>query len=669
MRYTFYESSIASVCMPFISPSSLVGAPVTQNIRTTLVAGLFVSCTLITIMSMVSLRELDSLNEKVEQLVEASEVKTSLIYDMRIAARERNLRLMMTLLVEDEFMIDEEWMQFREQGGLFLSAREQYKALDLSDEERLLLAEQRDISVQTVSLQYKLLEYAQNGDKKNALLTIREVLSFQNKVFEILDRMLDIQKSKNSQIVESARKSQSAASNTVVVLGIAVIVLIIISTVYIIRRISQQTQLVLDEGLKFKALIEGSMDAVLVIENSRVVDANRNALQMFSVENLRSLNEIGEHFLLRFRMPVEEEAEGSIQEAVEHALVDVKRRYHWYFSDFDDQEIPVDVEITAIDLEGRHLVQMVIRDVAEREIFQSALKEINENLEVKVNERTEELNELNSKIAGIARSAGMAEVASGVLHNVGNVLNSINVSTSVLKEQIKNCKAKNIEKISELLAEHRDNICEFFENNEKGKFVIPYMEKLSVQLKDERDNQIKELECLSDNVEHIKTIISMQQAYAGGMGMIENIRASLLFEDAVKINIASINNNRINLEYAYEVDPEINIDKHKMVQVLVNFISNAKYAVMNNEIDNRHIKIGICESEGMLEFYVQDNGIGIEPEHIDRIFEFGFKKRVGGHGYGLHHSALMAKELNGKIAVKSDGKNQGAKFSLLVPKK
>ncbi len=646
-----------------------VGAPAIQTIRTALMAGLFLSCLLIAVLSLVALNELDSLREQIEDLVQASDVKTGYLYDMRISARERNLHLIMSLQLEDEFLKDDQWMKFREQGGVFLEAREKYKALNLDEEEIRLLEEQRDISVEAVTWQYRLYDFMQEGDQESAFGAIEKALEFQTRVFEILDRMLDIQKDKNAQMVKAARMSQEAASRTVVMLGIIVIILMILSSAYIIRRISEQALQIESEGKKFKALIEGSMDAVLVIEDGLIVDANDNALKMFSVATFSKLKELGEKYLLRFRVDEVEDNQVTVNVAIDRAEVGRKNRYHWFFNDFNNEEISVDVEITAIDIDGKKLVQMVVRDVTEREIFQNALKEMNENLENKVHERTEELKDLNTKIANIARSAGMAEVASGVLHNVGNVLNSINVSTSVLKEQIKNCKAANIEKIAQLLSENKANICNFIENDERGQYVIPYIEKLSEQIQEERKNQVKELDYLGNNIEHIKTIISMQQSYAGSSGVIETINAGELFDDAIKINRSGLDNNRIDLTVSYAVNPQVTLDKHKVIQVLVNFISNAKYALMNNEVENRKMTVGMCMQEEMLEFYVEDNGIGIDSVDLGRLFEFGFKKREGGHGYGLHHSALMAKELGGEIAASSQGIGQGARFSLKVPLK
>ncbi len=643
--------------------------PAIKNIRNALISGLLVTCALIILMSIISLNELRSLSQSLDELVKASYVKTGLLYDMRISARERNLRLMMTLLVEDEFLVDEEWIKFREQGTAFLQAREKYIALELDQDEMKMLDEQRDISINAVAVQYDIYENVIAGNRQQALELIELALEYQTQVFDIVDRMLELQKKKNDKIVEQSRLSKQAASRTVTLLSVVVVVLIFVSSLYILRRISQQAWHIENEGMKFKALIEGSMDSVLVLENNQIIDANENALAMFSVNNIEDLGDIDSDFVNRFRIDEKESHSIPISEAIKQAKVGVKKRYHWFFSNIYDVEISVDVEITAIDLRGKELIQVVIRDVTEREVFQKTLKELNEGLEIKVNERTEELKDLNSKIATVARSAGMAEVASGVLHNVGNVLNSINVSTSVLKEKIRNSKVLSLSKVSDLLNENKSDLCNFIENDEKGKFIIPYIEKLASQIEVDQKNQIKELDCLGDNIDHIKTIISMQQAYAGGMGIVETILASQLFDDAVKINISSLNNNRVTLTYEYEVNEELTVDKHKVIQVLVNFISNAKYALMNNDVDNRNIVLGIKQYGKDLEFSVKDNGVGIDDETMTRLFEFGYKKRKGGHGYGLHHSALMAKELNGDIKVHSEGKGKGAMFSLILPVK
>ena len=649
--------------MTFISGNNSL---IEINIRTTLAIGLFISCVLITAISATSWRALDTLYQQTESLVQASEVKTSLVYDMRIAARERNLNLMHIILLKDDFLIDDEWMRFRHQGGLFLQAREKFIALGINEQEKKLLEEQRALSVETVALQYKIFEAVENSDRDKAIELSGVALDYQQKVFEKINDLLNIQKQTNAIKIEKARTFETDATKKIIYLSITVILIMILMTVYMVKRLSEQARYIKNEALKFKALIEGSMDAVLVLDMHNVIDCNGNALKMFSVNTLKELNETSLDYLSMFSDSKKEEDNHGLFNAINHALVHTKRRYQWEFTSLEGSVFPADVELTGIEIEGKKFVQMVIRDVTERERAQEELRNANENLEHKVQERTEELKELNSKIADIARSAGMAEVASGVLHNVGNVLNSVNVSTSMLKSHVKNSKINNLEKLVGMIKDHEDDLCDFLKVDEKGKYVIPFLYGFSEQLQKDKKLQIAELDSLSDNIEHIKNIVTMQQSYTGNMGVIERVKASALMDDAVNINVSSMTKHKITVERSYDDDPEISVDKHKLMQVLVNLVSNAGHAVSNNEGDKK-VTVKIHKNKDDIVFSVEDNGIGMAAEDMERIFEFGFKKRVGGHGYGLHHSAIMAKDLDGKIKVSSDGLGKGARFELSIP--
>ena len=162
------------------------------DIKTTLAIGLLVSCVLITAISVTYWRALNTLYKQTDSLVSASQVKKSLVYDMRISARERNLNLMHIILLDDAFLIDDEWMRFRHQGGLFLQAREKFIALGINEQEKKLLEEQRQISIETVDLQYRIFEAVERGDKKKAIELAGIALDCQQKVFEKINELLSV---------------------------------------------------------------------------------------------------------------------------------------------------------------------------------------------------------------------------------------------------------------------------------------------------------------------------------------------------------------------------------------------------------------------------------------------------------------------------------------------
>ncbi|RDH82353.1 MAG: hypothetical protein DIZ80_08645 [endosymbiont of Galathealinum brachiosum] len=306
-------------------------------------------------------------------------------------------------------------------------------------------------------------------------------------------------------------------------------------------------------------------------------------------------------------------------------------------------------------------------EIRERTRIEGELQELNETLEDKVHERTSELKELNEKIGDIARSAGMAEVASGVLHNVGNVLNSVNVSASVIREQIRKTKADNLSRVVDMLEKNKDNIPDFMSNDNKGSQIPKFLSLLSEQLREEKEGLFGELDELANNIDHIKNVISMQQSYAGSYGVREKVVLSDLVEDALRINLQGMGRHGVKVIKRYEELPQLYVDKHKTLQVIINLISNAKHALVDSDNKIRNLIISISENKGMARLEISDTGIGIDESDIHHLFEYGFKKRRDGHGFGLHHSAIVANELGGNISVHSDGLGRGASFALVLP--
>ncbi len=638
-----------------------------KRIKNILLISAFIACLLVAAIGITTWLSLQKINQQVKTLVNETAVKTSLLYDMRISARERNLHIALSLLATDPLFSDMEWAKAKEQGSLFLISREKFKQQNPEADELTLINKQQALSKHAVKLQYQVNEYRLLGERDKAIKTLHEEISFQIKVFSILDELLDLQKAKNRTHIENIFKSQKNTKKTVVILTVFIFTLIYLISTYLIKQVHRQAREIKNEGIKYKALIDGSIDGILVLEKTRVINCNLNALKLFGTKTLDELNKKGLDYFSQFADDNKKEKQENIFSAINYALINSKKKYEWKFRTLSGNTFPTEIELQNIELDEVDYIQMIIRDISEREEAQQALRDANENLEKKIRERTEELKITNTKMLGLARSAGMSEVASGVLHNVGNVLNSVNVSASVLKTRATESKLKNLEKIVLMLNEHENNLYEYLANDESGKLIIPYIEELSKNLTSERDKQMTEIDCLIHNVDHIKNIISMQQAYTGNIGVIEKVKSSEVANDAININISSINNSNINLNKLYNVDIEIFVDKHKLIQILVNLISNAIHAVVNGGKANKEITFGIQKNNDYIIFYVEDNGIGISADDIERVFEFGFKKRPDGHGYGLHHSALVAKELGGELVLESDGLNKGAKFTLRIP--
>jgi two-component system NtrC family sensor kinase len=295
----------------------------------------------------------------------------------------------------------------------------------------------------------------------------------------------------------------------------------------------------------------------------------------------------------------------------------------------------------------------------------------NEELTREVTERKRaetELKAAQEKLIVTAHRAGMAEVAADVLHNVGNVLNSINVSTTVITDKVKDSEVANLNKVANIINDHIDDIGTFFTENAQGKHIPVFLTEVSKLLIDEQGETLGRLRVLSDNIQHIKDIISMQQSYAKVSSVEVTTSISGLVEDAIQINSAGLQRHGTRLVRKFEELPDIEVNKQKVLQILVNLISNAKYALSNSEKEEKIVTVRIYKHrEDRFRIEVTDNGVGITRENLTKIFSHGFTTKKHGHGFGLHSSALASKELGGALTAHSDGLGQGAKFTLELP--
>jgi signal transduction histidine kinase len=300
-----------------------------------------------------------------------------------------------------------------------------------------------------------------------------------------------------------------------------------------------------------------------------------------------------------------------------------------------------------------------------------ALKGSIEDLQSEITQRKkaqEELEETHQKLLEASHAAGMAEVASDILHNVGNVLNSINVSAQFIQERLSNSKATNLKKVAALVSDHADDLGAFFTKDERARHIPLYLTEVAGFIAKEQNVISEKLQSLTRNIDHVKQIVKSQQGYAKACGieMLTNIRE--VIEDALEINRAAFIRHDVDVQLELAEMPDIHIDKQSVMQILVNLIKNARQALSESETQEKVLTIRsrLCETE-RLHIEIVDNGIGILKENMVKIFRHGFTTKRYGNGFGLHSSALAAKELGGSLSAHSDGPGQGATFILELP--
>jgi signal transduction histidine kinase len=288
--------------------------------------------------------------------------------------------------------------------------------------------------------------------------------------------------------------------------------------------------------------------------------------------------------------------------------------------------------------------------------------------EIEERKRMELENErVQQQLLETSREAGMAEVATSVLHNVGNVLNSVNVSAGLLAEQLRKSKVSSVNRVAALLEENRHNLAAYLAEPGRADQIIQYLKALGQQFAEEHSAIHEELRQLTANIEHIKKIVAMQQSYARVGGVTEEANPIELVEDSLRMDLNSLTRNGIEIVRQFEPVPSMVVDKNKVLQILINLIRNARHACDESARPDKRLIVQVRANGGGIQIVVEDNGVGIPTENLTRIFNHGFTTRKNGHGFGLHSGALAAREMGGALIAFSGGPGTGARFLLELP--
>lgn len=312
----------------------------------------------------------------------------------------------------------------------------------------------------------------------------------------------------------------------------------------------------------------------------------------------------------------------------------------------------------------------VYRETLHRNALEKTLRELEAQRQA-THASEAQREQLQQRLIAASREAGRAEVATGILHNVGNVLNSMNVSAAVVIKTLEESRVENLCKGLAIIEEHVDDLASFISTDERGQRLPGYLAKLAPVLTEEQARIADAMASLNRNMEHIAQIIRMQQTYVKDVAMQQPVNAAGLMEDAVRINQSSIEKYSIEIVREFDSLAAVMLDQHRVLQILINLVSNAIRATNESSSPSKCIVLTIKDetvaNSPRILFQVQDNGVGIAPENMTRIFTYGFTTRSDGHGFGLHSAANAAKEMGGELTAASDGPSTGSTFTLRLP--
>lgn len=328
-----------------------------------------------------------------------------------------------------------------------------------------------------------------------------------------------------------------------------------------------------------------------------------------------------------------------------------------------EREVP-HIGIRELSYLGSSLTDMA-KKIEQRE---GELRQYREHLEEIVAMRTKQLNDSQNELLEYANQAGKAEIATGVLHNIGNILTSTLVLSGVHKQKVLNDLPEKTQKITNLLEEHDENLQTFLFETQKGAAIIEYFKKLPASLKAQREDYLKDVNGTLESLSLIRESVAAQQAYAKQIHFEQKLLIAEEIEKMITLERPMLLKYRIEIQTDFVVRPNILANRSKLLNAIVNFINNSRDSVVEAGIENPTITISLRPLEnGDIQIAVSDNGLGMEEKTIKKMFNYGFTTKNKGHGFGLHQTANNIKSMGGSIEAKSAGLHKGATLIITLP--
>jgi PAS domain S-box-containing protein len=390
---------------------------------------------------------------------------------------------------------------------------------------------------------------------------------------------------------------------------------------------------------RLQAMVNGMSSAIVVVNEQGIIGSiNPEAYDLFGLDEMGLLGRKITDFLPKLKI------NGKLFGQILNSRVNIELDVNCL-----DKVKPVELncsELLSAELATGRRFMLLINDIS-------------------VHRKNEQrISQLNQRLINTSRQAGMAEIATYILHTIGNVLNSINTSVSVLQQRTGENPPKKLNDVAKMLEEEGVKL---FEQGGKSKLLIEYLEAFAAQLEKANGAQISELGLLKQHVSHIADIVSAQQKFSGTSGIIEKLDVSQMVEEALKINVVLLEDNQVQVIRHFPQRCEIMGDRSRIMQILVNLVGNGSEAMIGCEPGNALMTITITLSEYTLVIDVQDSGHGIDLQTMKSMFRYGFTTKQGGHGIGLHSCALVAKKMDGELTIQSEGFNKGTNFKLTLP--
>ena len=397
---------------------------------------------------------------------------------------------------------------------------------------------------------------------------------------------------------------------------------------------------------KYRGLLEAAPDAMVVVNQAgEIVLLNLQAEKRFGYHRNELLGQQVKNIIPRgFAERLLADGTRTAAEALAQQIgtgIELQGRRK------NGSNFPIEIMLSPLEGPEGILVTAAIRDITAR--VQSEEREYR----------------LQQQLRESSHQAGKAEIATGVLHNVGNVLNSLGIAHSTAARDLQALRLDRLEQAISAIRNNRATLAAFLTEDERGRNLPDYLAALAEHVTRNVQAVNAEMKTIDQLLHHLRDMVSAQQASARPGGSYEPIDLKELADAALLSQEPTL--ARIDVVRIYEDLPHVTTDRHQLLQILVNLISNARDAILVSDVQPGRIVVRLCRDGDHALVTVEDSGTGMSEEVISRLWRFGFTTKPNGHGFGLHNSANAARAIGATIVAQSEGQGKGSRFILRLP--
>jgi len=338
-------------------------------------AGFALALALIVALTVLGVRQLAETNANLEAIVHENSVKSRLGSQMRDILRDRAISMLSIVVMSDPFDKDQEMLRFYQYGSTYQTVRMQLEPMLKHAREKQVLARIDRLTRANQPVMVRTVDLGVEGYTFLAFeLLQKEGIPLQRDLVKELDELIRIQREMSAQAADRARTSYEQTRWLMILLGLLAALVAAIVAGAVIKRSARLAAITERERTKFQTLFETNSDGIVILDQHGFMDCNPATLEMFR------LNQV-EDFLVRRPgdLGITEQpcgtssivlAQRQLQEAVKqgHTVFD------WIARRPDGSTFPAEIALHAMTLDGRPVIQAIMRDISAQKEAETALR-------------------------------------------------------------------------------------------------------------------------------------------------------------------------------------------------------------------------------------------------------------------------------------------------------